>query len=93
MTRPVPGSRPQALIRGRRVPIIAVTLEHLVLDLDGVDDAAVGDAVLLLGCQGDAAIEFGELVSWFGMSGLDTVMALSGRLRSENYGSPLTRDG
>jgi alanine racemase len=87
LTRPVPGSRPQALIRGRRVPIIAVTLEHLVLDLDGVDDAAVGDAVLLLGCQGDAAIEFGELVSWFGMSGLDTAMALSGRLPSRYLGA------
>ena len=87
LARPVPGSRPQALIRGRRVPIIAVTLEHLVLDLDGVDDAAVGDAVLLLGCQGDAAIEFDELVSWFGMSGLDTAMALSGRLPSRYRGA------
>ncbi len=84
---PVPGSRPQALIRGRRVPIIAVTLEHLVLDLDGVDDVAVGDAVLLLGCQGDAAIEFDELVSWFGMSGLDTTMALSDRLPSRYLGA------
>ena len=68
LVRPVSGSRPQALIRRRRVPIIAVTLEQLVIDLDGVDDAAVGDAVLLLGCQGDAAIEFDELADWFGMS-------------------------
>ena len=70
------------LIRGRRVPIIAVSLEHLVIDLDGVDDAAVGDAVLLLGSQDDAAIEFDELTAWFGMSGLDTAMALSDRLPS-----------
>ncbi len=83
LPRPVPGSRPEVLIRGRRVPIIAVSLEHLVLDLDGVEDAAVGDAVLLLGCQGDAAIEFHELAAWFGMSGLDTAMALSGRLPSQ----------
>ncbi len=83
LPRPVPGSRPQALIRGRRVPIIAVNLEHLVLDLDGVADAAVGDAVLLLGCQGDGAIEFHELAAWFGKSGLDTAMALSGRLPSQ----------
>ena len=82
LLRPVSGSRPQALLRGRRVPIIAVTLEHLVLDLDGVEDAAVGDAVLLLGSQGDAAIEFDELAAWFGTSGLDTAMALSGRLPS-----------
>ena len=82
LPRPVPGSRPDVLIRGRRVPVIAVTLEHLVLDLDGVDDAAVGDAVLLLGCQGDGEIEFDELAAWFGMSGLDTTMALSARLAS-----------
>lgn len=86
LSRPVTGSRPQALVRGRRVPIIAVTLEHLVLDLDGVDGAAVGDAVLLLGCQGDAAIEFDELAAWFGTSGLDTAMALSGRLPSRYRG-------
>ena len=83
LPRPVPGSRPEVLIRGRRVPIIAVSLEHLVLDLDGVEDAAVGDAVLLLGCQGNVAIEFHELAAWFGMSGLDTAMALSGRLPSQ----------
>lgn len=87
LARPVPGSRPQALLRGRRVPIVAVTLEHLVLDLDGVEDAAVGDAVLLLGCQGDAEIEFGELAAWFGTSGLDTAMALSGRLPSRYRGA------
>ncbi len=64
----------------RRIPVISVNLEHMVVDLDDVDDAAVGDAVLLLGCQGDGAIEFDELAAWFGMSGLDTVMALSNRL-------------
>ena len=42
----------------------------------------MGDAVLLLGCQGDGKIEFDELAAWFGMSGLDTAMALSARLPS-----------
>lgn len=87
LPRPAPGSRPEALIRGVRVPIIAVSLEHLVLDLDGVEDAAVGDEALLLGCQGGAEIEFGELAAWFGMSGLDTAMALSGRLPSRYLGA------
>ena len=45
-------------------------------------DYKVGDAVLLLGSQDDAAIEFDELTAWFGMSGLDTAMALSDRLPS-----------
>ncbi len=86
LPRPAPGSRPEALIRGRRVPIVAVSLEHLVLDLDGVDDAAVGDEALLLGRQGEAEIEFGELAAWFGLSGLDTAMALSGRLPARYLG-------
>ncbi len=80
LVRPVPGSRPQALIRGRRAPILAVTLEHLVLDLADVGDAAVGDTVRLLGGECEAAIGPNELAAWFGMTGLDTVMALSGRL-------------
>ncbi len=80
LVRPVPGSRPQALIRGRRAPILAVSLEHLVLDLADIGDAAVGDVVRLLGGDGDAAIGLNELAAWFGMTALDTAMALSGRL-------------
>ena len=80
LARPVPDSRPQALIRGRRAPILAVSLEHLVLDLADVADAAVGDGVLLLGGEGEAGIGLNELAAWFGMTALDTVMALSGRL-------------
>ena len=80
LVRPVPGSRPQALIRGRRAPILAVSLEHLVLDLADIGEAAVGDAVRLLGGEGDAAIGLDELAAWFGMTALDTAMALSGRL-------------
>ncbi len=80
LVRPVPGSRPQALVRGSRVPILAVSLEHLVLDLTDIEAAAVGDAVRLLGSEGDAAIGLDELATWFGVTPLDTVMALSGRL-------------
>ena len=76
----MPGSRPQALVRGHRAPILAVSLEHLVLDLSDVEDAAVGDTVRLLGGEGDAAIGLDELAAWFGVTPLDTVMALSDRL-------------
>ena len=80
LVRPVPGSRPEALIRGRRVPILVVSLEHMVLDLADAPDAKAGDAVLLLGGEGDGAIGLEELAAWFGMTPLDAVMALSGRL-------------
>ena len=87
LARPAPGSRPRALVRGRRAPILAVSLEHLVLDLSDIADVAVGDTVRLLGSEGDAAIGLDELAAWFGMTALDTVMALSGRL-SAHYRGP-----
>ena len=80
LVRPAPGSRPQALVRGRRAPVLAVSLEHLVLDLTDIEDAAVGDIVLLLGGKGNTAIGLDELAAWFGTTALDAVMALSGRL-------------
>ena len=80
LQRPAPGSRPEALVRGRRVPIISVSLEHLTLDLDGVDGAEAGDPVLLHGRDGDEAIGLEELAAWSGLSCLDTVLAISGRL-------------
>ena len=80
LVRPVSGSQPQALVQGSRAPVLAVSLEHLVLDLADVEDAAVGDTVRLLGGEGDAAIRLDELAAWFGVTPLDTVMALSGRL-------------
>ncbi|MDE0392860.1 MAG: alanine racemase [Rhodospirillales bacterium] len=87
LARPVPGSRPHAHVRGRRAPIVAVSLEHMVLDLTDVESAAVGDAVRLLGGEGDAAIGLDELAAWFGVTPLDTVMALSGRLTAHYRGA------
>ena len=58
------------------------------------------DVVLLLGREHDTAIELDELATWFGMSELDTVMALSGRLKAyyrgatnDAAGPPLTKEG
>ena len=90
LARPVPGSRPEALIRGRRAPVLAVSLEHLTLDLSEVEDAAVGDAVLLLGGDGEAAIGLDEFAAWSGRRALDTVLALSGRLAA-HYRGPSIR--
>ena len=75
LARPAPGSRPEALIRGRRAPVLAVSLEHLTVDLTDIGDAAAGDAVLLLGGEGDAAIGLGEFAAWSGRRALDAVLA------------------
>jgi len=88
LQRPAPGSKPTVLVRGRRVPIVSVSLEHLTLDLDDIDDAEVGDSVLLLGRDGDQQIEHAELAGWFGQSCLDSVLALSERLPAHYRGGP-----
>ena len=64
LQRPAPGSKPTALIRGQRVPIVAVSLEHLTLDLDEVADAEAGDELLLLGGDGPGRIGLEDLAEW-----------------------------
>lgn len=78
--RPAPGSHPMALVRGRRVPIVAVSLEHITVDLDAVDEAETGDTILLLGSDGHASIDLEEFSGWAGLSCLDAVLAVSERL-------------
>ena len=80
LQRPLPGTNPWALVRGQRVPILAVSLEHLSLDLDRVEDAEVGDQVLILGRDGEAAIGLDEVAGWSGLSCLDLALAVSGRM-------------
>lgn len=86
LQRPAPGTVPMALVRGKRVPIIAVSLEHLTVDLDGVDGAEAGDTVLLLGSDGATGIDLEEFAGWSGMSCLDAVLALSERLPAQYRG-------
>ena len=86
LQRPAAGSEPAALVRGQRVPIISVSLEHLTLDLDRVEDAEAGDRVLLLGSDGTEHIGLEELAAWSGLSCLDMVLALSGRLTASYRG-------
>jgi alanine racemase len=55
-----------ALVGGRRVPVLARRgLEHMVLDVTGLD-VAVGDEVVFVGRQGDEAITMQELAAAIG---------------------------
>ncbi len=84
--RPALGSDPMALVRGRRVPIVAVSLEHLTVDLDAIDEAEAGDTILLLGSDGKASIGLEEFSGWAGLSCLDAVLAVSQRLSPQYRG-------
>lgn len=80
MRRVVSPGTQQALVRGQRVPILGNSLEHTVLDLTTVSDAAVGDIVRLVGRDGDQQITLTEWASSIGCSELDAVLATSGRV-------------
>ena len=74
-----PGEQ-HALVREQRAPVLGTSLEHTVLDLTDVPDAAVGDRVLLVGTDGDQHISLTEWASSVGCSELDAVVAISGRV-------------
>jgi alanine racemase len=72
--------QPQALLRGRRVPVIGTSLEHTVLDLDGIDDPRPGEEVRLVGDDGGERIALADWAGWMGCSELDAVLGFGGRM-------------
>lgn len=53
-----------ALVHGKRVPILGgVSLEHTRIDLTDVQEAQIGDEVVLIGKQGDQEITLEEVVA------------------------------
>lgn len=72
--------QPEALVRGRRVPVIGTSLEHTVLDLDGLDDPRPGEEVRLVGSDGGERIAMADWAGWMGCSELDAVLGFAGRM-------------
>ena len=70
------GETAQAVLRGRRVPVLGVSLEHCTLDLSAVPEAAVGDEVAVLG----DGIGLPELARWLSQPAGVVLMNFDGRL-------------
>ncbi|MFQ5425652.1 MAG: alanine racemase [Gaiellales bacterium] len=68
------------LVRGRRAPVLGLSLEHALLDLRGVDGAAVGDEVIVLGRSGDETITLEDLASWQGLGQTDALLSFDGHV-------------
>jgi len=64
-------------LRGQRVPVLGVSLEHTTLDLTEIGFAEVGDEVTVVGHNGNS---FKDLACAFGCSELEAVMSFGGRL-------------
>ncbi len=78
--KPRDGASAAVLLKGKRRPVLGVSLEHLTFDLLDDDGAAVGDEVTVLGADGDEAITLAELADWQGAGLLDVLMNFDGRL-------------
>ena len=72
----VPGETAEVVVRGRRAPVLGVSLEHCTIDLTGVPGVEVGDEVSVLG----DGIAVSELARWLGQSGGVVLMNFDGRL-------------
>ncbi|MSO22145.1 MAG: alanine racemase [Acidobacteria bacterium] len=72
----------QILVGGRRAKVIGLAaMEHLLLDLTGIDGAAVGDEVVLIGQQGNDAITGEAFSQQLGMTELELLPRLGRGLR------------
>ena len=71
----------QALLHGRRVPIVGgVTMDALMIDLTDVPEAQLGDEAVLLGTQGTDCITVQELARLSGTVTYDVLAGFRGRL-------------
>jgi alanine racemase len=74
--RPVGGRSAVMWLRGRRVPVLGISLEYTLLDLTGLDEAKIGEEVVVLGESGNGGITASELAGWQGGSVLETLTSL-----------------
>jgi alanine racemase len=66
------GRAPMVLHRGKRVPVVSVSLEHATLELGPNAAAVVGDEVTIIG----GPLTVGDFASWSNMTTLDALVAL-----------------
>ncbi len=69
------------LIRGQRCPVLGrICMDQLMADVSGVEGAAMGDRVTLIGRDGTEEITAGEVAGWEGTINYEVVCALSKRV-------------
>jgi len=74
-------NRGEVLIRGRRAPVVGrVTMDVTMVDLGGIEGAAVGDEVVLFGRQGDAEIAVDDVASRIGTINYEVICGIGKRV-------------
>jgi alanine racemase len=60
-------NRSRVLLRGRECPLVGVVcMDHSMVDVSAVPEVRIGDEVVLIGKQGNAAITANRLAAWAG---------------------------
>jgi alanine racemase len=71
----------EVLIHGQRVPIVGrICMDYAMVDVTALPAVAVGDAVVILGTQGDDQITAEEVAGWLGTINYEVVSALMPRV-------------
>ena len=71
-----------ALLRGQRVRVLSISLEHATLDLSNIDEPRLGEVVTFLGESDGDAVSIEEIAASRGCSPLEVTMTFSRRLNS-----------
>lgn len=71
----------QVLVGGVRCPIAGrVCMDQMMIGIDAVPDAKIGDIVTLFGQDGEDCITADELAGWYGTIGYEVVCGISKRV-------------
>jgi alanine racemase len=83
------------LVRGHRAPIVgAVSMDMITIDVTGLDDVVPGDAVVILGQQGDEAwqrIDAREVAASIGTIPWEVICRLGTRVERQYTGPDSAR--
>ncbi len=80
MRGPAPGQVSEVLFRGRRAPVLSVSLEHTTIDLTAVEAPRVGEMVTAIGPDGGERITIEEMGERQARAPLEVAMTFSRRL-------------
>lgn len=79
----------QVLVGGRQVPVIGrVCMDQIIISLDGVPEAHVGQEVVIIGKQGEAQITAEQVADRWGTINYEVVCGLTARVPREYTSAP-----
>ena len=83
--KPIKETSPFMLMRGKRIPVIGVSLEFTTLDLSSVDKPLLGEEIVVLGKDRNEQISIDNIAEWQGGKPLGVLMSFEGRLPIRNH--------